>query len=73
MPRPRTISDEQRQRFLAVVQLRQRIPTDRQLAQECGCSISAVRQTMTLMLAKLQLSVDTTAEKTATVLTDQSG
>jgi DNA-binding transcriptional MocR family regulator len=70
MPAPRKITDQQRQRLLGVIQLRQRIPSDQQLADECGVSKSAIRQMMTLLLnnqAKLHDSAVTAPQMPVTV------
>lgn len=66
MPRPRIITDEKRERLLAVVLLRERIPSDKQLAEECGVSVSAIRQAMTLM-RMLHDSADTEPKDSANI------
>lgn len=43
MARRRLITDEQRARIRQVVEARRKLPSDKQLAREAGCSVRAIR------------------------------
>lgn len=43
MARRRIITDEHRARIRQVVEARRKLPSDKQLAREAGCSVDAIR------------------------------
>ena len=61
------ISREFRKHVLSVIQARQALPTDKQLANQAGVSVSAIRQTMSVMLAKLYVCREPQKQESASM------
>ncbi len=55
MARPSRLTDDQRARLAAVLTLRQSLPTDDELARECGMTVWGVRWYMSKMMKKVEL------------------
>lgn len=50
MPRPRIVNDEQRTRLLRIAIIRRMLPSNKQLARDCGVSERTIELIMTRMV-----------------------
>jgi DNA-binding transcriptional regulator YhcF (GntR family) len=58
MPRPRIVTDERRTELLRVAIARRQLPSDKQLAQQCGVSVRAIHRIMRELVRDCVLSCD---------------